>query len=800
MTASPLPVVTVTRYVTPLREGGSLPGVVEGDDLGTYVCKFRGAGQGAKVLVAEVIVSGLATRLGLRTPRLVELDLDPELARYEADEEVQDLLNASVGANLGIDFLPGSFGVDGQISVADDEGARVLWLDAFTANVDRSWRNPNLLLWHGDLWVIDHGASLYFHHGWRSGVTDPAKFADQPWDVAGHVFETCAGRARELDGEISARLDRDVFDDDPRRGARRLARAGARRGGVRRLGPDALRSAYVDFLVARLGTRQWLPEVPSMSTRLAYQYVVLRCVPRPDREEFLNVGVVLHCQAADYLDVRVPRRRRAAARPAPGDRRRPGARGAGLRRAACAAATSAPARRPASRSDSGSASSRRRAAPSSSPDRCTAASPTTRPASSSTCASAWWAEAPRPDCVRGPRRADTRRGEPTRWRRPAPAVVRAGGGRRRQARSRAATWAVARRARLLALLAAARGDGRGHRPHRGGAVAGDRPPGGSRSQRRHDRQPPAAGGGPRTSSSACPARTRLGGSWSLDLAEARAAVCAGRQPGGRRASTPWPRPRPPQPRSCSAPAPALPDEEDDDWVGSGAPRGRRAASGRRATTGSARSSRSTPAARSPVASAGRGADPYDERAVRDLMRALAADGQVAAALAAYDRLARTLRDDLGTEPDRATADLHLALLRDPGPTRGGEDVAGACRSPRRRCARRPRAPSSPLLRDRRGPAVRRARHVRRWCWSVGEGGIGKTRLLDAVADVVLGDRRPGAARAVPPCGALAFPPAVRRRPARPASPRLQLDALLAVVRDHEARVGVAGAGPRPGPR
>ncbi|CUR58774.1 conserved hypothetical protein [metagenome] len=255
-----LPLVTVTRYVTPLREGGSLPGVVEGDDLGTYVCKFRGAGQGAKVLVAEVIVSELATRLGLRTPRLVVLELDPELARYEADEEVQDLLNASPGRNLGIDFLPGAFGVDGQVSAADDEGARVLWLDAFTANVDRSWRNPNLLVWHGDLWVIDHGASLYFHHGWRSGTTDPAKFAAQPWDVSGHVFETCAGRARELDAQISAVLDRAVFTEvlaavpdvwlEPVPGA----------DGSGQLGPDALRAAYVDFLDARLGTRQWLPE------------------------------------------------------------------------------------------------------------------------------------------------------------------------------------------------------------------------------------------------------------------------------------------------------------------------------------------------------------------------------------------------------------------------------------------------------------------------------------------------------------------------------------------------------------
>ena len=112
--ATGLPIVTVTRYVTPLREGGSLPGIVEADDLGTYVCKFRGAGQGLKVLVAEVIVSELAQRLGLRTPRLVALELDAEIARYEADEEVQDLLTASVGLNLGVDFLPGAFGYDGE--------------------------------------------------------------------------------------------------------------------------------------------------------------------------------------------------------------------------------------------------------------------------------------------------------------------------------------------------------------------------------------------------------------------------------------------------------------------------------------------------------------------------------------------------------------------------------------------------------------------------------------------------------------------------------------------------------------
>ena len=210
--------VRVTRYVTPLREGGSLPGIVEGDDLGTYVCKFRGAGQGVRVLVAEVIVSALATRLGLHTPRLVALDLDPEIARYEADEEVQDLLNASAGLNLGVDFLPGAFGFDGSLPQGAAPGpsevaARVLWLDAFTANVHRSWRNPNLLCWHGDLWVIDHGASLYFHHGWPGGslLKDgaPERFAQQPWSAEDHVLAplvTAAGLA-DVDADLGAAVD-----------------------------------------------------------------------------------------------------------------------------------------------------------------------------------------------------------------------------------------------------------------------------------------------------------------------------------------------------------------------------------------------------------------------------------------------------------------------------------------------------------------------------------------------------------------------------------------------------------------
>ncbi len=250
-----LPVVGVTRYVTPLREGGSLPGIVEADDLGTYVCKFRGAGQGVRVLVAEVVVGELARRLGLATPRLVGLELDLELARYEADEEVQDLLNASPGLNLGIDFLPGSFGFDGQTPGGQEEAARVVWLDAFCANVDRSWRNPNLLVWHRDLWLIDHGASLYFHHAWGGGVTDPARFAAQPYDATDHVLLGRAGSLREADEQLSAQVDetmlREVLDLVPDAWLEPVPGADS---------PDQLRAAYVAFLTARLGTRQWLPE------------------------------------------------------------------------------------------------------------------------------------------------------------------------------------------------------------------------------------------------------------------------------------------------------------------------------------------------------------------------------------------------------------------------------------------------------------------------------------------------------------------------------------------------------------
>lgn len=254
-----LPQVRVTRYVTPLREGGSLPGIVEAEDLGTYVCKFRRAGQGPRVLVAEVIVAGIARLLDIPTPDQVVLDLDPEIARYEADEEVQDLLNASAGLNLGIDFLPGSFGYDPSTSPDSDLAGRVLWLDAFTANVDRSWRNPNLLVWRGTLQAIDHGASLYFHHSWPGGPGDPARFARQPYDASEHILGRYAAAARDQDEKLASLLTddalsavlADVSDDwlEPAPEAET---------------PDVLRARYLAFLVARRdGGRAWLPATPT---------------------------------------------------------------------------------------------------------------------------------------------------------------------------------------------------------------------------------------------------------------------------------------------------------------------------------------------------------------------------------------------------------------------------------------------------------------------------------------------------------------------------------------------------------
>jgi hypothetical protein len=165
----PLRTIAATRYVTPLREGGSLPAVVEADDDGMYVLKFRGAGQGPKALIAELIGGEIARAAGLDVPEIVLMTLDPALARTEPDPEIQDLIRASAGLNLALDFLPGSVTFDLLAGAPDSERASaIVWLDAFLTNVDRTPRNTNMLCWHQRLWLIDHGAALYVHHDWSS--------------------------------------------------------------------------------------------------------------------------------------------------------------------------------------------------------------------------------------------------------------------------------------------------------------------------------------------------------------------------------------------------------------------------------------------------------------------------------------------------------------------------------------------------------------------------------------------------------------------------------------------------------
>jgi hypothetical protein len=247
--------VTATRYVLPLREGGSLPGLVEADDLGTYVVKFHGAGQGRKALVAEVITGELGRALGLPVPELVVVRLDSRMANAEPDQEVQDLLRASPGDNLGMDYLPGSLGLETPADAFDpDLAARVVWFDALTQNVDRSWRNPNLLLWHGKPWLIDHGASLYFHHSWAGRADAATKPYPQPQD---HVLLPVAGplsvaqdalaplvTARAL-GDVVALVPDEWLADEDGFGS-----------------PAEVRQAYVDVLLARAhAPHAWLDAV-----------------------------------------------------------------------------------------------------------------------------------------------------------------------------------------------------------------------------------------------------------------------------------------------------------------------------------------------------------------------------------------------------------------------------------------------------------------------------------------------------------------------------------------------------------
>ena len=186
--------VNVTRYVTPLREGGSLPAIAEADDGFLYVLKFRGAGQGPKALIAELIGGEIARMLGLKVPEIVFATVDEAFGRTEPDEEIQDLLKASTGLNLGLHYLSGSITFDPTVTSVDSElASRIVWLDCLLNNVDRTARNTNMLLWHRELWLIDHGAALYFHHSWQNWEEK----ATQPFlQVKDHVL---LSRATELE-------------------------------------------------------------------------------------------------------------------------------------------------------------------------------------------------------------------------------------------------------------------------------------------------------------------------------------------------------------------------------------------------------------------------------------------------------------------------------------------------------------------------------------------------------------------------------------------------------------------------
>ena|SRR5436305_657129 len=235
--------VYATRYVTPLREGGSLPGIVEASDLGLYVLKFRGAGQGPLALVAELIAGELGRALGHRLPDLVLMQVDAALGRNEADPEIRDLLRASVGLNLGVDYLPGSVTFDPAAgdAVDADLASSVVWFDAFVTNVDRTPRNSNLLCWHKSIYLIDHGAALYFHHNWQN-VESMARSRFPA--VRDHVLLPWASRLEEADRRLRPRLDEALFA----RVIEQIPDAWL----VAEPGPAGMRAGYLAFLTQRL--------------------------------------------------------------------------------------------------------------------------------------------------------------------------------------------------------------------------------------------------------------------------------------------------------------------------------------------------------------------------------------------------------------------------------------------------------------------------------------------------------------------------------------------------------------------
>lgn len=200
--------VTVMRYILPMREGGSLPALAEADDDFKYVLKFRGAGHGVKMLISELLGGKIAQVLGLHIPELVFAHLDVDFGRTEADEEIQDLLKFSEGLNLGLHFLSGAIAFDPSVKIDPLLASKIVWLDAFITNIDRTFKNTNLLMWHQELWVIDNGASFYFHHSWQNfdaAAKSPFKY------VKDHVLLKQATMLQEADDDAKTVLNDEVF-------------------------------------------------------------------------------------------------------------------------------------------------------------------------------------------------------------------------------------------------------------------------------------------------------------------------------------------------------------------------------------------------------------------------------------------------------------------------------------------------------------------------------------------------------------------------------------------------------------
>ncbi len=249
-------IVRATRYVTPLREGGSLPAIVEADDHGLYVVKFRAAGHGTKALIAELLSGESARAVGLRVPEAVLIHVDAALGRNEPDAEIRDLLKGSVGINFALDYLPGSFTFDPVVgpSPSAAEASAIVWWDAFTSNVDRTARNPNMLWWHQRLWLIDHGASFYFHHAWSDAeAQSQSRFAP----IQQHALLPWASEVAEAGARIKAQLTPALFErvlslipDDWLTHETRFE------------SPAAHRAAYAEYLARRLAaTARFEPEI-----------------------------------------------------------------------------------------------------------------------------------------------------------------------------------------------------------------------------------------------------------------------------------------------------------------------------------------------------------------------------------------------------------------------------------------------------------------------------------------------------------------------------------------------------------